>query len=81
MLRGGDNVDNADFAGNLLDKNDGTLKGYKAYVNLQQQLDAGITLDVHGAFLPGDAAALLLNGNIDSRDMATEAKHALQWAF
>lgn len=213
VLRGEDNFDNADFAGNLLDKNDGTLKGYNAYLTLQQKLDAGIPVDVqltlgmgsgdddpskgagninriqtmgyfgltnvwedsvmpdvegispqglgspvsrgyrelenttvgmltvganvlpslrieaayaylrstapvfgwtaagpstatshdlgqevdlnikwairpglqliglYGAFMPGDAAALLINGNTDSKEMAWEAKHVLQWAF
>ncbi len=46
VLRGDDDIDNADFAGNLLDRNDGSLQGFNAYLTLQQKLTAGIPADV-----------------------------------
>jgi len=45
-LSGHDNVDNTDYAGGILDVNNGSLSGYNAYLKLTQHLTAGAPLNV-----------------------------------
>lgn len=45
VLTGKDSIDNQDFAANLLDKNNGTLFGYNALLQVKQKLLAGVPLD------------------------------------
>ncbi len=45
-LFGKDDVDNADHAGGLLDRNDGTLMGFNALVKATQALDVGVPFDL-----------------------------------
>ncbi|MFB6263887.1 MAG: hypothetical protein ABEL76_09735 [Bradymonadaceae bacterium] len=44
-LFGSDDIENEGYAGNLLDKNNGTLRGYNAYLDVTQSFDIGIPLD------------------------------------
>ncbi len=56
--------------------------GQEVDLNLKWQLSPGLSLvGLYGVFLPGDGAALLINGNLDHKAMAWEAKHVLMWAF
>jgi len=45
-LMGKDDIDNKDYAGNLIDKNDGTLAGFNVYAKLTQKMKVGVPLDV-----------------------------------
>jgi hypothetical protein len=56
--------------------------GQEVDLNLKWQLAPGLSLvGLYGVFLPGYGAALLINGNLDHKAMAWEAKHGLMWAF
>ncbi|TNE89021.1 MAG: hypothetical protein EP330_12535 [Deltaproteobacteria bacterium] len=57
VLTGRDDVDNADYAGGLLDINDGSLFGYNAYATLDQSLDAGVPVTVGVLFGMGSGDA------------------------
>lgn len=45
-LFGRDDLDNDSYAGNLLDKNNGTLNGYNAYLDVNQAFDPGVPVDL-----------------------------------
>ncbi len=49
-LMGKDDVKNEDFAAGVLDKNDGTLRGWNIYAKLDQGLDIGIPLGLGAIF-------------------------------
>lgn len=56
--------------------------GQEVDLNLKWQLAPGLSLvGLYGVFLPGDGAALLINGSTKDKEMAWEAKHVLMWAF
>ena len=46
FLTGDDDFDNADHAGGLLDKNDGSLSGFNALAHATQKLDVGVPFDI-----------------------------------
>lgn len=46
VLQGKDEIANDNFDGNRIDKNDGELFGYNAYLNLLQKLDVGLPLEL-----------------------------------
>lgn len=46
VLRGSDDVNNGDFQANLIDKNNGDLEGYNAYLKVDQKVELGVPFNV-----------------------------------
>ncbi|MCO4746959.1 MAG: hypothetical protein KC912_19330 [Proteobacteria bacterium] len=57
VLSGRDDVDNTNYAGGILDINNGTLFGYNSYLTLDQKFDGGVPMKIGAMFGMGSGDA------------------------